>query len=297
MSSMPLFCALILAATAGSIGDPQDEIEFISHLISQEFWGDAIYTVEQFEDEHADWLNRNPQVSDSLNFWAGWSGYNRRELTYASDRLGSVSKQSPLFEQSRFFRGYMLAHLSVEEQSSELLNSAVASVSSLNPDRELLQELKSFELAGFALLDRDYPAFDEHASDFTKNYHAMAGQQQNFREYAEELRGISGKSPWVAGVMSAAIPGSGKMYAGRRGDGISTFLQVAVFGGVFAESVLNAGWNHPRTWISGAGLGIFYSANIRGSIASVRITQQEVYEQVDQQILLDLHIPLRTIFR
>lgn len=289
--------AFIFCIQTANADDNRSEIDFIEHLVSQEFWGDVIYTIDQFEQDNREWLRQRPQFRDVLNFWSGWAGYYREELSFAAGKLNQVSPASSRFNQSRFYHSYLLAHLSVEEHNPALLDSAQNALKALNPEGNLLSELHSFQLGGMSLLNRDFETYDRYSRDFTGNFHAMAGQQQNFEEYSHRLQEVGGKSPAVAGLMSAVIPGSGKIYAGRRGDGISTFLQVAVFGGLFAESAINAGFNHPRTWISGSALGVFYSANIWGSVVSVRITQQEVYEQLDQQILLDLHIPLRTVFQ
>lgn len=276
--------------------EPRSEIRFIQHLIDRQFWGDAIYVIEEFEENEPDWLNRNPHVEDSLHFRAGWAAYNRERLQYAGNRFGKVSPASPDYYQAGFYRSYLFAHLSVHNSNPDYLKTAVRDLENLNPDREILKELQSFELAGMALLQRDYERYAFHADKFTGDYFAFVDQQENLHEYHHQLSNTGGKSPFTAGLMSAIIPGSGKIYAGRRGDGISTFLQVAVFGSVFAESALNAGWQHPRTWISGGAFGLFYTANIWGSVVSVRITKEELYEQIDQQILLDLHIPLRSVF-
>lgn len=287
---------LILSLSTDSRADEKGELEFIRHLVERQFWGDAIFAIEQMEEDHPEWLEDHPAIQDSLHFHAGWAAYSREELPYAADRFQQVSPENPNFMQSAFYRSYLLAHLSVHENDHSLLNTAKEELSELNPDRQVLHSLRTFELAGMALLNRNYDRFESLSSDFTGQFYAFAEQEENLINHHRELTQAGDKSPFAAGLMSAILPGSGKIYAGRRGDGISTFLQVAVFGSVFAESAINAGWDHPRTWISGGAFGLFYTANIWGSVVSVRITQQEIYEQVDQRILLDLHIPLRSVF-
>ncbi len=293
-----LFCLLLLfpVITSTLWADEREEINFIQHLVDRQFWGDVIFAVEQMEEDHSNWLQHHPDTHDSLQFNAGWAAYNREELSYASERFKQISPESPDFLQSAFYRSYLLAHLSVNENHPGFLETATEELQQLEPDQQLHQELQNFELAGMALLDRNYDQFETLSDGFTGQYYAFAEQEESLLDHHQDLANAGGKSPFAAGLMSAVIPGSGKLYAGRRGDGISTFLQVAIFGSVFAESAINAGWDHPRTWISGGAFGLFYSANIWGSVVAVRITKEEIHEQVDQRILLDLHIPLRSVF-
>jgi len=82
------------------------------------------------------------------------------------------------------------------------------------------------------------------------------------------------KSPVLAGIFSAIIPGSGKMYVGEWGDGITAFLATGLLA-FLAYDNFNA--NHKtRAWIF-TGLGaFFYAGNIYGSIASAQIFNAKI---------------------
>ncbi len=119
--------------------------------------------------------------------------------------------------------------------------------------------------------------FDESRSVF---YHL--GEHES--EYKLKSKGIAGdliksnslpsKSPAVAGIMSAIIPGSGQIYAGRFYDGMVSFLLNASFLYLAAEGF--------RTENNSAGLffGIielgWYSSNIYGAINSAHKYNKEV---------------------
>jgi TM2 domain-containing membrane protein YozV len=77
------------------------------------------------------------------------------------------------------------------------------------------------------------------------------------------------KSEALAGVLSALVPGSGKMYVGEWGDGITALLVTGLFTFLAYD---NFKANHKtRAWIF-TGLGaFFYAGNIYGSIASAQI--------------------------
>jgi len=77
------------------------------------------------------------------------------------------------------------------------------------------------------------------------------------------------KSPALAGILSTVIPGSGKMYLGEWGDGITALLATSLFAFLAYD---NFRADHiTRAWIF-TGLGaFFYAGNIYGSVAAAQI--------------------------
>jgi TM2 domain-containing membrane protein YozV len=82
------------------------------------------------------------------------------------------------------------------------------------------------------------------------------------------------RSSALAGVMSAIMPGSGKMYVGKWGDGITALLVTGLFAFLAVDN-FNAGHN-TRAWIF-TGLGtFFYAGNIYGSVAAAQIYNAKI---------------------
>jgi TM2 domain-containing membrane protein YozV len=82
------------------------------------------------------------------------------------------------------------------------------------------------------------------------------------------------KNSALAGIFSAVIPGSGKMYVDEWGDGITAFLVSGLFA-FLAYDNFKADHNS-RAWIF-TGLGtLFYGGNIYGSIASAQIYNAKI---------------------
>jgi len=77
------------------------------------------------------------------------------------------------------------------------------------------------------------------------------------------------KNETIAGMLSAIIPGSGKMYVGEWGDGITAFLVTGLLAFLAYD---NFRADHiTRAWIF-TGLGaFFYAGSIYGSVASAQI--------------------------
>jgi len=94
------------------------------------------------------------------------------------------------------------------------------------------------------------------------------------------------KSPAIAGIFSAVIPGSGKMYVGEWGDGITALLATGLLAFLAFD---NFRADHKtRAWIY-TGLGaFFYTGNIYGSIASAQIFNAKINFDFNEGIKLFL---------
>lgn len=84
------------------------------------------------------------------------------------------------------------------------------------------------------------------------------------RRIAEESYHAKRKKAWLATLMSALVPGSGKMYCGYWGDGVISFLFTAS-SSFFASRAFNKyGSDKVYPWLAG-GLAIsYYAGNIYG---------------------------------
>ena len=86
----------------------------------------------------------------------------------------------------------------------------------------------------------------------------------------ESLQDFKFKKPWIAGALSAAVPGAGQLYAGRPRDAWMSFVLNSLFIGCIVYAV-NEDHNETAALMGFFELG-FYSANIYNSI---NITHKE----------------------
>jgi len=92
-------------------------------------------------------------------------------------------------------------------------------------------------------------------------------------QHIAKMRLIEKKDPVTAGILSAIIPGSGKIYTEKYSDGIVSFLLTGIFG-FLAYDNFSAGHKF-RGWLF-SGIGSFlYAGNIYGSIMSAKIFNSE----------------------
>jgi len=98
----------------------------------------------------------------------------------------------------------------------------------------------------------------------------------DLRRIAEDGIASPRKSAVFAGLMSAVVPGSGRIYAGRTGDGILSLLTVLLTGWQAAGGFMDDGSRSTRGWIYGAVCMGFHTGNVYGSAQAAQIYNREV---------------------
>jgi TolA-binding protein/TM2 domain-containing membrane protein YozV len=97
-----------------------------------------------------------------------------------------------------------------------------------------------------------------------------------------EYENLPEKSELLAGILSAILPGSGYVYAGRYGDGLTAFLLNGLFIAGTVTAVLND-W-YPAAGLTG-GIGLpFYLGNIYGSANAAKRWNISVRREVRGRI-------------
>ena len=125
----------------------------------------------------------------------------------------------------------------------------------------------------------------------------LHAEQQSMLQYGEINRKLKRKSPFVAGMLSAIVPGLGKVYAGNNGQAIASFLSVGLIGGIAVENYIKQGITHPQTIIFGVITSVFYIGNIWGSALSVQLIRNEKNLENKNNILVSLRMPLHKFFK
>lgn len=262
----------------------RQELDFVRHLMSRNEFRESLFLLEKLHPEE-------PALIDSVNYFRGWILYQQKQLEPSAGFLLAVSEASPLFEKSRFFASYNLAHTGHYQQADSIFQGLVFETGS--PEGALL----NFEQGGLALLMRDYKAFDQIAASFSGAFNAFTLEEKSLMELGRQLRDYPRRSPFFAGLLSAAVPGLGKVYAGKKAEGIASFLYVGAMGLVTYDFYRRLGPKSGFFILSAATTGIFYVGNVWGSAVAVGRQRNEFNHEMDQRILFDMHIPLRNIFR
>jgi TM2 domain-containing membrane protein YozV len=263
--------------------DEQAELAFIKYLISRGDFGEALFLLNDFH------VSTSAQA-DSVCYLKGWTLYQQRSLLSSAGYFLKVSEESHLYPKSRFFGAYNLAHSGKYMQAKQ-------TVGQFNSNYQGMYEaMAGFQLSGIALLERDLSAFSELSGNYSGRYNAFAAQEQYMMQHFNVLVHRPTRSPVIAGMLSAFVPGLGKIYAGKKGEGIAGFLYTLALGATAYDFYRGSGAKSALFIVSGSIASIFYIGNIWGSVTAVHRNNREFNYEMDQRILFDMHIPLRNAF-
>lgn len=253
---------------------------FLEHLYANEMYAEGI-----------DWIHFKKPFTDkdSTNYWLGKYFYQLKESDSSIYYLGKVSsRRRELSDFSIFFRSFQLANEGKVENAHRLLTSYEIDT------RQESSQLRLLELAGLALLKRDYSSYDNLRSKISDAYY-LTPYTESFDKVSENIRSFKEKSPFLAGLYSTALPGGGRFYINRPGEGVAALLVTGVFGLQALEGYRKDGPQSARFILFGSLFSISYVANIWGSVLAVQVRRNEHNQQVDDTILLNMHVPLRVL--
>ena len=119
-------------------------------------------------------------------------------------------------------------------------------------------------LIGFSYLKNN--SFIPDSSDF---FNLFGGEEkEEMLKFYYKKQHPNFKSELTGGLLSAIVPGLGKVYAEEYGDGITAFLMTGLFTFLAVDN-----FNHDhnaRAWIFTGFATYFYAGNIYGSVAAVQ---------------------------
>lgn len=272
---------LLIILLSGSLILPAQEncdTRFINHLVNKEDYREAIFL-----------LNRCTGETDSLNYLKGWSHYALKELEQSTESLLKVSESSEFYFKSMFFAAYNQTYLHNYSEAQTLL-------SGLKINRDPIRDLQNFQLAGIDLLSNNYSLAKSKLKELETISPVLFQPIIDLRNITGELEKHKIKSPALAGVMSAIIPGSGKFYAGKKGEGIAAFISIFGLGLITWENYHKLGYKNVKTIFFGSLFAANYVSNIYGSVMTTKIVENDYQNVMQNQILFNMHIPLRNFF-
>lgn len=82
------------------------------------------------------------------------------------------------------------------------------------------------------------------------------------------------RSPMLGGVLSAIVPGAGRIYAGRTADGLLSMVAVTLTGWQAYRGFRRDGSESIRGWIFGSIGAFMYVGNVYGSVVSVKLRNE-----------------------
>jgi hypothetical protein len=231
-------------------------------------------------------------LSDTLDFIRAKVLFSERKLAQSSELFSRIPYSSPFGPESFFYRIVALSSIGEYGTASDLLSSNTGFI-----EGGPYSELAALQAAGLALLKEDENSWRRSSSLFTYSDFTLSESERILLEIGTGRFSSRQKSAGIAALASAVVPGAGKVYAGRLGEGVAAFLTVGSLGGITAANWKKHGSKDWRTILSGSLCAAFYLGNIYGSYMSVSIEKDERLQADNTLILYHLHLPLRSVFR
>lgn len=263
-----------------------DEIRFLEHLEGLGAYNEALYYLDNLDRSRY-----NEQQVDSLFFIKGRYYYELKEVEKSISAFAQVGPSiKSLNEVSRIYVGFQLSY-------ARRFTEARMQFHDFGTSDSLRASLVNFELAAISLLERDLDGYSYYATRYKDEFYVLSDYQKDMDGIYSELLDRNRKSPVVAGVLSAIVPGSGKLYNGQIGPGIMGLVSTGIFGLQAYEGYRKDGLKSARFIIFGSLFSTFYIANIWGSAVSVRVAEQRYNHTVDEAIFINMHLPIRLLYR
>lgn len=242
-----LFSVTLVAQTNPLKSDENRKL-FADHLYCQQ---DYLRAVEEYE------ALSKMNLSDTILYKIGKSysiiGNTHKALNYFSSiQSNSSLLKNAVLESARIF------YLAEDSNSLDKL------VNDIHPSSVELKKLLIAFYLKTNLLDKvnnDLFLFDDDDMIILKSFY-------------ERRKNPAYKSEALAGILSAIIPGSGKIYTESYGDGITAFILTGIFSYLAYDNFKHS--HQFRAYLfSGLAAG-FYLGNIYGSVASAQIFNAKV---------------------
>ena len=247
----------------GNIFSPQNRLQFGNFLYKDR---DYLRAAEEFKEY------LKSESNDTIVFRLANSYFKIGRFTEAADNFKGLFFGSQLSEEARLLFYESIFFQNDYKSLRELADKKNYSSSKFAKEIERLKYLSYF-LDNSALPDENVVLknFPDSVHSRLINFY----QQKKFPLY---------KSPTTAIILSTLIPGSGKIYTGEVGDGITSFIATAL---TTFLAVTNFNADHQfRGWLFSGLAAFFYAGNIYGSAASAQIYNAKIQFNFNKEVKL-----------
>lgn len=275
-----LFLCLLVAFSQGQINS---NFLFVDHLTHTNKNREALFLL----DKATEITN-----TDTSNYLRGMNYYFLKRPDSAALYLNTVALSSNFYTKSKFFGSLNLSY-------SKKYTEALTAFSNFSVDTtQKYEQLIGIMRAGNYLLLRDHKKFDSLSAGFLYNDFRYSNEQTRLTELKKDVIKLKKKSPAVAGLLSAVVPGLGKFYVGKKGAGLAAFAANGALAAMAFESYYRTkSFKSPQFITFGTLFTFFYVGNIFGSVFSVKQQIRSVNGKINNEILASIHVPVVRFFK
>ena len=262
---------------------PQNILKFADYLYRQ---GDYLRAAGEYQR----YLFVSATSQDTTLYKIGLCYRRRRELQRAIgffQRIGKEYPENRLLTQAHYQIGCCYFLMGQYNRCDSYLGQV------LNKLKEENSRCNIQRLLGFSYLKQRRwtdaaSLFDSMVS--TAPEQGPRDSSLKLKRYAEQGKSLPHKSPVLAGLLATVLPGAGKIYCNRYGDGFYSFLLVGGTAWRAHEGFHKDGLKSTGGWIFGTLSGIFYLGNIYGSVVAAQIYNRLAEDEFQAKIQMDIEM-------
>jgi len=219
------------------------------------------------------------EYSRLVNFDSNNVEYRLKQIE--SLRLGSHSNDALNLAKTyhTLFRNY---DIEKEFYRLMILNNQFDELLVFLENNKLLNDTDKFVFSCSALiLDNK---FSSAKNLLTNNYNLLLPEYETFLRINNQCLLLKRKKPFVSGLMSSVVPGSGKIYSSYWQDGLLAFLYTTMSAWQTYRGFTKYGSKSVYGWFSAGLTAGFYFGNIFGSVKAAHKYNHQQSEKFHQQI-------------
>lgn len=245
------------------IGSFQDEEEFYQHLLEEHLFNEGLFVLSNLE----------PSKDTSRAYLEKAFIYHR--IGFPDSAITFYNKTSlALITSEKFYKNYL--GLSFQLGNFEAVDNYLQQFPQISPELEKIK-ISLNMVKG------------KYGPEELGNLNIPMDISHSYERFYENDR----KSAALAGIYSAVVPGLGKLYIGKKVQGINMFMANAAFALQAYESYRKRGIDSPRFIVFGSLFSVFYLSNIIGSIIgtkkSKRDSKRQLKHDLSQYYISDYH--------
>jgi len=254
-SSLTLFIFIGAINCFGQFTSYRKQRTFLIHLEEEKLFNERIFLLSQMNE---------PSSSTIINLERAWTFHALGKLELSKNNYEQVPFDSV------FHYNFHSDYLSLLYKEGEL--TKIRNLLNL-PTVKGKEGIENFNL-GLSFLALKFSVEQAGSMDIP----------DNMKEVYKKNLSIQKKSPALAGIYSAVIPGLGKAYYGKKKEALNAFAASLIFGLQAYESYIKAGLGSARFIIFGTGFSFFYLSNIYGAISGLIKSKKDWRKQLYYEV-------------
>ncbi|MFW6224079.1 MAG: hypothetical protein ACOC4R_00315 [Bacteroidota bacterium] len=271
-----IMCLIVPYSLTSQQADLCDELlPFTAHLFNTGNYPELIRL-----DTYCDFDDQPLQERDTLNYLLASSWLQLEKTQSAMNLYAGINDETLRYRGIRYGFNSML-RLGHHKNAVQWLSDNRIQTS-VDPDL-------AFFAGGLFLLEQNYAGYD---SLMMTNPPMAAENAVILEDFSSRYDEVNMRSPWMAGLLSAVVPGLGKVYAGKPNQGLSSFITFGLSALQSYEAYYRLGSDSPVFYITGLIALGYYIGNIWGSALSVKIRKSEELYEINQDLRGRLYFSL-----